>query len=419
MAEEQKNLIETDIVIIGGGAAGFFTAINLAEQRPDLSILIVEKTLLLLAKVQISGGGRCNVTHACFEPQKLVTYYPRGHKELLGPFHIFNTTHTVEWFKKRNIDLKTEADGRMFPATNTSETIVQCFLQEAQKHSIRIEKKFEVLEIRALANKTYEIEGRYAIARAKAVVLAAGGHSKESQLEYLKNLTLDIAPPVPSLFTFNLPQHPITQLMGLSVAETEIKILETKDVFRGPLLITHWGLSGPAVLKLSAFAARKLHDLEYRYTVRVNWCLEYNEESIRQVLMQIKSEYAYKKANQKPSFAAHLPQRLWEYMLQSAEIKESDTWQNTNTKQIGILAKSLCAMDIPAQGKTTFKEEFVTCGGIKGKEIDFKTMQLKKHPRIFVAGEVINIDGITGGFNFQAAWTTAYIAAKGIAESIQ
>jgi len=418
MAEEQKNLIETDIVIIGGGAAGFFTAINLAEQRPDLRILIVEKTLLLLAKVQISGGGRCNVTHACFDPQKLTGYYPRGHKELLGPFHIFNTNHTVEWFKKRNIKLKTEADGRMFPVSNTSETIVQCFLQEAQKQNIRIEKKFEVLEIRNLNHKTYEIEGRYAIVRAKAVVLAAGGHAKESQLEYLKTLNLEIVPPVPSLFTFNLPQHPITQLMGLSVAETEIKILETKDVFRGPLLITHWGLSGPAVLKLSAFAARKLHDLEYRYTVRVNWCLEYNEESIRQVLMQIKSEYAYKKANQKPSFAAHLPQRLWEYMLQSAEIKDGDTWQNINNKQMGILSKSLCAMDIPAQGKTTFKEEFVTCGGIKGKEIDFKTMQLKKHPGIFVAGEIINIDGITGGFNFQAAWTTAYIAAKGMADTL-
>ena len=403
-----------DAIIIGGGAAGFFGAIHLAELKPGAKILILEKTSKLLAKVRISGGGRCNVTHACFDNKILAGFYPRGNKELLGPFFRFSTNNTLEWFENRGVEIVAEEDGRMFPTSDDSQTIIDCLLEEVEKHGIEISIQTQVEEI-------HPTEGGFILhldheekVSCKTLLMATGGHTKAEHFKYLEKLHHSIEEPVPSLFTFNLPKHPICKLMGLSVLNAEVSLPEHGLSFKGPVLVTHWGLSGPAVLKLSAFAARLLHDCDYEYTVRVNWLPDFSEEEIVQTLKEMKSGNAF---CAKKIFEG-IPQRMWEAMLDGAGINPVGRWADCTNKNIQALANILHASEFEAEGKTTFKEEFVTCGGIKRKEIDFRTMESKLHTGLFFAGEVIDIDGITGGFNFQAAWTTSYVAAEGMAEKL-
>jgi hypothetical protein len=401
------------LVVIGGGAAGFFCAINAAAFNPDLEIIIIEKTTKLLSKVKVSGGGRCNVTHSCFSIAKMIKSYPRGEHFLKKAFHQFFTTDTIQWFKEKRVELKTEADGRMFPVTNTSQTIIDCLMKEVNKYGIKILMNREVKKL-SMVNCQWSIEfAKDEIINADFVCVASGGYSKSAQFTWLKNLGHSIEEPVPSLFTFNIPADPIKNLMGISV-ETIVKIVGTKFSQQGPLLITHWGLSGPAVLKLSAFAARELHKLNYNFKITVNWLPGYNEQTLREKFLQIRNQLAAQKVvNRNPFF---LPQRLWEYLLQQSAINENIRWADLPAKQQNILIKILCMQEFLVKGKTTFKEEFVTSGGIKLNEIDANTMQSKIVPNLFFAGEVMDVDGITGGFNFQHAWTSGWISGKAIGD---
>ena len=402
------------LVVIGGGAAGFFCAINAAAFNHDLEIIIIEKTTKLLSKVKVSGGGRCNVTHSCFSIAEMIKSYPRGEHFLKKAFHQFFTTDTINWFGKRGVQLKTEADGRMFPVSNCSQTIIDCLMKEVNKAGIKILMNREVKKL-SMVNGEWSIEfAKDEIINADFVCVASGGYSKSAQFTWLKNLGHSIEEPVPSLFTFNIPNNPIKNLMGISIEKAIVKIGGTKFSQQGPLLITHWGLSGPAVLKLSAFAARELHKLDYNFKITVNWLPGYNEQTLREKFLQIRNDLAAKKiVNRNPFF---LPQRLWEYLLQQSAINENVRWADLPAKQQNILIKILCMQEFHVKGKTTFKEEFVTSGGIKLNEIDTNTMQSKIVPNLFFAGEVMDVDGITGGFNFQHAWTSGWIAGKAIGE---
>jgi len=402
------------LVVIGGGAAGFFCAINAAAFNHDLEIIIIEKTTKLLSKVKVSGGGRCNVTHSCFSIAEMIKSYPRGEHFLKKAFHQFFTTDTIEWFKEKGVELKTEPDGRMFPVTNSSQTIIDCLMKEVNKCGIQIFMNREVKKM-SMVNCQWSIEfANDEIIDADFVCVASGGYSKSAQFTWLKNLGHSIEEPVPSLFTFNIPNNPIKNLMGISIEKAIVKIGGTKFSQQGPLLITHWGLSGPAVLKLSAFAARELHKLDYNFKITVNWLPGYNEQTLREKFLQIRNDLAAKKiVNRNPFF---LPQRLWEYLLQQSAINENVRWADLPAKQQNILIKILCMQEFHVKGKTTFKEEFVTSGGIKLNEIDTNTMQSKIVPNLFFAGEVMDVDGITGGFNFQHAWTSGWIAGKAIGE---
>ena len=402
------------LVVIGGGAAGFFCAINAAVFNHDLEIIIIEKTTKLLSKVKVSGGGRCNVTHSCFSIAEMVKNYPRGENFVKKTFHQFFTTDTINWFAKRSVQLKTEADGRMFPVTNSSQTIIDCLMKEVNKQGIKIIMNKEVKRLSVVSG---ELSVEFASGEkmpADYVCVASGGFAKAIQFNWLKELGHTIEEPVPSLFTFNIPADPVKELMGITVEKAVVKILGTKFSQQGPLLITHWGLSGPAVLKLSAFAARELHTANYDFKINVNWLPAYNEQTLKQKFLQLRNELAPQKiVNRNPFF---LPQRLWEYFLQQAAINENIRWADLPAKQQNILIKILCAQEFHVKGKTTFKEEFVTAGGIKLSEIDANTMQSKIVPNLFFAGEVMDVDGITGGFNFQHAWTSGWIAGKAIGD---
>lgn len=398
------------IAIIGGGASGFFAAINAALNFPGAKIIILEKSNKLLSKVKISGGGRCNVTHHCFENQELVKNYPRGHKELKQVFAQFSVQDTIAWFAQRGVKLKTEPDGRMFPESNSSETIVNCFLSEAQKHGIDINLNEEVLEIEPIIDGTIvlKVKTTQQTYLADAVICSIGGHHQEKNYAFLKQCGHTIDELIPSLFTLNLPQSNIKELMGLSVKTGTVKVNGTKHQYTGPVLITHWGLSGPAVLKLSAFAAQDFFKLNYQAGISVNWTGIYNEEEVKEELaLQTASKALIVNT---PLY--EIPKRLWEYLVLRAEINPSKPWVELGKKQQHKLAQVLCNDVYAMQGKTTFKEEFVTAGGINLKEVNFKTMESKLLPHLFFCGEVLNIDGITGGFNFQNAWSTAWIAAK-------
>jgi predicted Rossmann fold flavoprotein len=402
------------LVVIGGGAAGFFCAVNAARLNPSLQVIILEKTGKLLSKVKVSGGGRCNVTHSCFSIAEMIKKYPRGEKFLKKAFHHFFTTDTISWFNGRGIELKTEADGRMFPVSNTSQTIVDCMLDEAARYKVQIEMNTSV-ESLSYANDQWNLQlSSGSSIAADYVCIAAGGAPKSSQLEWLRKLGHSVEEPVPSLFTFNMPGNKITQLMGLSVENATVKIIGEKLQQSGPLLITHWGMSGPAVLKLSAYAARLLAEKHYEFSVTVNWLTDYNEISLKDKFQLLRFDLASQKiVNRNPFF---LPSRLWEYLLEQSDIKPDIRWADLPAKEQNKLIKNLCAQEFAVKGKTTFKEEFVTAGGIKLDEIDVNTMQSKLQPGLFFAGEVINVDGVTGGFNFQNAWTTGWIAANAIAK---
>jgi predicted Rossmann fold flavoprotein len=403
------------LVVIGGGAAGFFCAINAAAFNPELEITIIEKTTKLLSKVKVSGGGRCNVTHSCFSIAEMIKNYPRGENFVKKAFHQFFTTDTINWFGKRGVQLKTEADGRMFPVTNSSQTIIDCLMKEINKYGIKILMNREVRKLQAASGKLQVILANDEKIVAEHICVASGGYAKASQFNWLKDLGHTIEEPVPSLFTFNIPADPIKELMGISVEKVLIKIVGTKFSQQGPLLITHWGLSGPAVLKLSAFAARELYKPNYDFKIILNWLPIYNEQTLKEKFLHLRNDIASQKiVNRNPFF---LPQRLWEYFLQQSRINQNIRWADLPAKQQNILIKILCAQEFHVKGKTTFKEEFVTAGGIKLIEIDANTMQSKIVPNLFFAGEVMDVDGITGGFNFQHAWTSGWIAGKSIGEN--
>ena len=404
------------LVVIGGGAAGFFCAVNAAKLNPSLKVIIIEKNNKLLSKVKVSGGGRCNVTHSCFNIVELSKKYPRGEQFLKKAFHWFSVADTINWFKEKGVELKTETDGRMFPVSNTSQTIIDCLMQEANKYNIEIllssdvssiHKKEDLFEIN-FNNLTKIITANY-------VCVACGGFPKISQFDWLASLGHTIQNPVPSLFTFNIPNNNITALMGVSVDKATVKIVGTKLQSLGALLITHWGLSGPAILKLSAFAAIELANKNYSFEVLVNWLSEFNEQSLKEEVLFLRQQLATQKLYSKNPFG--LPNRLWEYLLHISEINDTIKWADLPSKQQNLLIKNLTSQSFFVKGKTTFKEEFVTCGGINVNEVDVNTMQSKKTSNLFFAGEILNIDGITGGFNFQNAWTTGWIAAKAIASS--
>ncbi len=403
------------LVVIGGGAAGFFCAINAAQLNPKLEVIIIEKTSKLLSKVRISGGGRCNVTHHCFSIADMIKKYPRGNSFLKKAFHHFFTTDTIKWFELRGVALKTEADGRMFPASNTSDTIVQCLMHEVNKHGIQILLNRDVQQINTIGTSfSIDIKNSDTL-YADAVCIACGGFAKALQFNWLTQMGHTIEAPVPSLFTFNMPGNTITQLMGITVAQAQVKIIGSNMQQQGPLLITHWGVSGPAILKLSAWGARLLAEKNWHFSITINWLPMYNEQTLKTQLQQIRFEHAAQKMWAKNTFG--LPIRLWQYLLLQSDVNDGVRWADLPAKEQNKLIKNICSQQFDIKGKTTFKEEFVTAGGIDLQQIDCNTMQSKVVPNMYFAGEVLNIDGVTGGFNFQSAWTTGFIAAKAIAEN--
>jgi predicted Rossmann fold flavoprotein len=402
------------LIVIGGGAAGFFCAVNAARLNSNLQVTILEKTNKLLSKVKVSGGGRCNVTHACFSIADMAKQYPRGEKFLKKSFHHFFTTDTITWFQERGIALKTEQDGRMFPVSDSSQTIIDCLLHEAERYNVDVMTSCTVQSI-SHKNNTWHIETNKENFIANCVCISAGGMQKAEQENWLHNLQISLVQGVPSLFTFNIPNNKITSLMGLSVPHAQVKIAGEKIQHSGPLLVTHWGLSGPAVLKTSAFAAVLLAQKNYNFTALVNWLPSFNENTILEKLQSLRFSASSKKMKNANEF--NLPTRLWEFLLAECEIDIEKRFADVSAKEQAKLAKILCNHQFLVKGKTTFKEEFVTAGGVALENIDFNTMACKLHPNLYFAGEILNIDGVTGGFNFQNAWTTGFIAAKAIAAS--
>ena len=397
-----------DILIVGGGAAGFFTAINLVEKNPTLKVAILERGKEVLSKVKISGGGRCNVTHACFVPNDLVKFYPRGEKELRGPFHQFCSGDTIEWFEKHGVELKIEEDGRMFPVSNSSDTIVDCFLTATQKLGIDILTGQSVQSIFKAA-EYWKVQTTTENYSCQNLILTTGSNPKI--WEMLANIGHSIIPPVPSLFTFNIGDKRTKDLMGVS-AMASVKVKNSKLEASGPLLITHWGMSGPGILRLSAWGARELADKNYQFAILVNWLNEVTLEEAEEKLKELKLEHSKKAVSKKSPF--EFPNRLWENLVLAATISEDTKWADLTKKQLQNLALQLTQGEFQVNGKSTFKEEFVTAGGIDLKEINFKTMESKLHPNLYFAGEIVNIDAITGGFNFQNAWTSGFLVAEAI-----
>lgn len=412
---------QKQLVVIGGGAAGFFAAVNAAGMNSALKVILLEKSSKLLSKVKISGGGRCNVTHHCFDIAEMIRNYPRGAHFLKKAFHHFFTTDTIRWFEERGVVLKAEDDGRMFPVTDRSETIIACLLKEATRYGVEIRMNAEVKDITVNAGQAHQ-EGskRFNIhfsdsgfLDADFICIACGGYPKLSQYRWLQFTSHHMEAPVPSLFTFNMPGNAITGLMGVSVEKVIAKIAGTKLMTEGPLLITHWGMSGPCILRLSAWGAKELAAKAYHFTVLVNWVPAFSEQELRKAWPAWRQQYGANKIYLHHPFA--LPGRLWRYLLQQSNIGEAQRWSELRWQQQNTLIQLLTAAPFEVRGKTTFKEEFVTCGGIALSEIDVNTMQSKKHPGLFFAGEIMNVDGITGGFNFQHAWTSGWIAAKAVA----
>jgi predicted flavoprotein YhiN len=459
------------LIIIGGGAAGFFCAINAAIFNKDLDINILERTDKLLSKVKISGGGRCNVTHHCFDIVELSKKYPRGAAFLKKCFHQFSTQDTIDWFAQRGVLLHAEADGRMFPTTNDSQTIINCLLKEAENKGIQVKKNTTVKSFSKKDGKFNITINNGSVIEADFLCIATGGYPKLEMFDWIKELNelnelnesnesgesnelnesgesngvnligediskssientlltsltnmtsmtsmtslTKIVAPLPSLFTFNMPKHPITELMGISVEDVLVKIRGTKWSQQGPVLITHWGLSGPAILKLSAFAAIDLHQMNYDFIISINWVPAYNETSLLQDWKSITTNTNQYIANHNPF---KLPVRLWDYFLSCCKLEGDSKWPTVSKEKQNLLIKHLTNFECAIKGKTTFKEEFVTCGGVDIAQIDHHTLQHKNIPNLFFAGEVLNIDGITGGFNFQNAWTTGFIVGKSVGE---
>ena len=399
-----------DVVVVGGGAAGFFAAINIAEQNPNLKVAILERGAEGLTKVKVSGGGRCNVTHAEFIPKELVQNYPRGEKELLGPFHQFMTGDTIEWFEKRGVELKIEDDGRMFPVSNSSQTIIDCFLSEAEKHQVSVLYNHSVKSIKHQGEQ-FNIETSQGNFSSEKILIATGSNPKIWTL--LEHLGHTISQPVPSLFTFNIKDERIQDIPGVVAQNVEVKVLETNLWSEGPLLITHWGVSAPSILKLSAFGALELAKRDYKFQIEINFIKKSFEDCLEN-LKTLKQDLAKKTVFKSAQF--DIPKRLWHKLVLASSMDEETRWADLNKSQLERLTGQLTQAVFNVDGKSTFKEEFVTAGGVNLKEVNFKTFESKQVKNLYFAGEVINVDAVTGGFNFQNAWTGAYIAAQNISK---
>ncbi|MGB3518634.1 MAG: NAD(P)/FAD-dependent oxidoreductase [Elainellaceae cyanobacterium] len=404
------------VIVVGGGAAGFFGAIAAAQANPQAQVTILEAGQQPLSKVRISGGGRCNVTHACFDPALLVQHYPRGGKALRGAFSRFQPQDTVAWFRRHGVTLKREADGRMFPTTDSSETIVDCLMQTARRLGIRVQLATPVVSVTSLSPGFRLTLKSGAVADCDRLLLATGSSPQGHRLA--ASLGHTIEPPVPSLFTFTIRDAALRSLAGVAVetADLDLQFPSGKPLRQsGPLLITHWGMSGPAILKLSAWGARSLHDAHYQAQLRVNWLPGSNLEHMRSLLLAVKSDYP------KRAIANHcpvaVPRRLWHYLVERSQIAAERRWADLSKAEALRLAQELTQGHYAIAGKGVFKDEFVTCGGVRLREVTFKTMESRQSEGLFLAGEVLDIDGVTGGFNFQSAWTTAWIAGQAIASS--
>ena len=410
-----------NVIVIGGGAAGFFGAIACGSANPRLKVILLEAGRKPLAKVRISGGGRCNVTHHCFDTARLVEHYPRGGKALRGAFTRFGPQDTVQWYASRGVKLKTEADGRMFPITDSSETIVNCLMQAADKAGVDLRTGVGVKTIKQLNS---EDKSRFQVElkngqnlQCDRLLIATG--SNPLGYRWAKHLGHKIESSVPSLFTFNLKDSRLQGLAGVSVSNAVVRLGSGKNKLEqtGALLITHWGVSGPAILKLSAWGARLLYDLKYDSSLQINWLPEYNQENLKQVLTEFKQTNPRKKIiNYCP---VKLPKRLWQSLVSYVEINSAKVWSEISKKELNKLVAEINQGQYEIKGKGVFKDEFVTCGGVSLKEVNFKTMESKKCPGLYFAGEVLDIDGVTGGFNFQSAWTTSWLAGNAIADSFQ
>ncbi len=400
-----------DLIVIGGGAAGYFGAIRAAELKPQARILILEKSARVLDKVRISGGGRCNVTHACFDPKELSKHYPRGERELLGPFHRFMCGDMMAWLDERGVETAIEDDGRVFPASNLSSSIIDCFEREVQQKKVEIQRQ---VGVRSLSRKkdAWVLITDQQTYTSKNVLVAAG--SSSSVWKMLSNLSIPIVAPVPSLFTFKINSPVLSGLMGLSVQEAEVHINQKNLAENGPTLITHWGLSGPAVLRLSAWGANDLAQCNYDFDINVNWTATPSDQVQEWIAERRKTDNKKSPSN---TVFPEIPKRLWERFTDLAGTKGKN-WSDLSKSQIQTLHDFICNCQLNVKGKTTFKEEFVTAGGVDLKAVDFRTMESKDHQGLFFAGEVLNVDAITGGFNFQAAWTTSWIAAESWAERL-
>lgn len=407
--------MQKKIIIVGGGAAGFFAAIRCAELYPDHEVIILERGKEVLGKVRISGGGRCNLTHACWTPRELVKYYPRGNRELLGPFTRFACGDTVEWFEQHGVETKIEDDGRMFPVTDDSQTIVDCLMDSARQSGVQIHYQTRVDKVLppSAEKAQWQLETNKRQYVADRIMLTTGSNPRI--WDALAAMGHEIVPPVPSLFTFNIKDERIAELPGLSAPLAELRIPQFKLQANGPLLITHWGLSGPGVLRLSAWGARELAAANHHFELQVNW-LNQSYDQVRSILQELKEEMAQKGVATRSPHQLELPNRLWQKLVEAAGITSGTRWADLSKKQMHRLSEELTQGKFSVKGKSTFKEEFVTAGGVDLREVDFKRFESKRYPGLFMAGEVLNIDAITGGFNFQAAWTGGWIAGECLGE---
>ena len=403
------------IAIIGGGAAGFFAAIACARANPENEVSIYERGSEFLTKVRISGGGRCNVTHACFDPRRLSEHYPRGERALISPLHRFSPSDTVAWFEARGVRLKTEPDGRMFPVTDSSRTIIDCLVNEAKAAGVRLFPRKGIEQARSDAPNSFALSLSDAeTIRCDRLLLATGGARSIRGAQIAQSLGHTVVPPVPSLFSLHVSTPWLRSLPGVSIPDIEASVAGTKLRERGPMLITHNGVSGPAVLRLSAWGARVLHGLDYRFTLRVNWLPDLTEEAVRAELQSFRQSNPNRLVTNSP--LAPLPSRLWEQLALAAGIESATRWTTLARAKAHELARVLMRTELEVNGKSLNKEEFVTCGGVSLREINFKTMESRITPGLYFAGELLDLDGITGGFNFQAAWTTGWIAGHAMAD---
>ena len=412
----QSSIQKYDVIGIGGGASGFFTAIQLTELRPDIRVLILEKTGEVLSKVKVSGGGRCNVTHAPMPVKKLAKNYPRGERELRNLFQHFSSEDTIAWFEKKGIPLKTEIDGRIFPESNTSQTIIDCFLNEAKKNNITIHTKCAVVDLEKTSKEFILSTSNLQTIHAPFIVVCIGGKPNANHYEWMQHVQKNITDLHPSLFTFNAEQHTLKNLAGVSVPAARVRIQGSKLEEQGPLLITHWGLSGPVILRLSAWGAVELADKNYDFDALIAWDSSFTEVFLKEKINEFIKTHQKKKITNTP--IEPIPKRLWEMLIATSDISEELTWNDISQKKTNKLIEQLMSFKFSVKGKTTFKEEFVIAGGVALDQVNLETLESKLISGLYFAGEVLNIDGITGGFNFQAAWTTAFMVSKSIALNI-